>query len=190
MPPQFPQATRRGPIDTLQQERRRWLGSSSAHPAMVNHVLSMSNTRAELGLWERRARREYICAAWGNRGGERLHPNSARRSAESARFLRASVHVRVRSAEKIRLTTRAHTSALPSGPWPTATQNAPRSEDRLAARVWGLARRAGKERSWAAQREMGSGPNRAFAAQLGYFPIFFCFYFLFPFIYNSFESKF
>jgi hypothetical protein len=42
--------------------------------------------------------------------------------AEPARFLRASVHVRVRSAEKICLTTRAHTSALPSGPRPTATQ--------------------------------------------------------------------
>jgi hypothetical protein len=36
----------------------------------------------------------------------------------------------------------------------------------------------------------GSGPNRAFSAQLGSFPFFFCFYFLFSFIYNSFESKF
>ena len=99
--------------------------------------------------------------------------------AEPARFLRASVHVRVRSAKKICLTTRAHTSALPSGPRPTATQNASRSKDRLAARVWGLARRAGKERSWAAQREMGSGPNRAFAAQLGYFPFSFVFIFYF-----------
>ena len=82
-----------------------------------------------------------------------------------------------------------HVSAAERAP-ADSDANASWSEDRLAARVWGLARHAGKERSWAAQREMGSGPNRAFAAQLGYFPIFFCFYFLFPFIYNSFESKF
>jgi hypothetical protein len=45
--------------------------------------------------------------------------------------------------------------------------------------------RAGEEVVWAAQKEMVSGPNRAFAAQLGSFPIFFCFYFLFSFIFLS-----
>jgi hypothetical protein len=33
--------------------------------------------------------------------------------------------------------------------------------------------------SWVAQKEMGSGPNRAFAAQLGYFPFSFVFIFYF-----------
>jgi hypothetical protein len=58
----------------------------------------------------------------------------------------------------------------------TATQNASRSEDRLAARVWGLARRAGKV--WAAQgepREVGQLGIEPRTALPGLFSLFFLF---------------
>jgi hypothetical protein len=44
--------------------------------------------------------------------------------------------------------------------------------------------------NWAARFGFGSGPKWGSEAQVGSFPFFFCFYFLFSFIYNSFESKF
>jgi hypothetical protein len=114
--------------------------------------------------------------------------------AEPTRFLRASVHVRVRSAEKICLTTRAHTSALPSGPRPTATQthHGARTDWRLGFGDWrGVQGRFGPHREsperWAGWE---LSPERRSVAC---FLFFFYFSFKLGFLLNSkrnFKSKF
>jgi hypothetical protein len=110
------------------------------------------------------------------------------------RFLRASIHVRVRSAEKICLTTRAHTSALPSGSRSTAmqTRHGARTGWRLGfgdcrgVQGWFGPRRESPEK-WAG---WGLSPERR---SLACFLFFFYFSIKLGFLLNSkrnFKSKF